>query len=53
MRSVSVAPGSRIFARAQERVRSSGTPTGKGIAPALVDGDYWIMDCLYGLQQLV
>jgi hypothetical protein len=24
----------------------------KGIAPALVEKDYWIMHCLYGLQQL-
>ena len=24
----------------------------KGIAPALVENDYWIMHCLYGLQQL-
>src|SRR4051794_8047644 len=24
----------------------------KGIDPALVDKDYWIMHCLYGLQQL-
>jgi predicted nucleotidyltransferase component of viral defense system len=23
----------------------------KGIAPALVEKDYWIMHCLYGLQQ--
>src|SRR6185503_5812225 len=24
----------------------------KGIDPALVEKDYWIMHCLYGLQQL-
>lgn len=24
----------------------------KGIAPALIEKDYWIMHCLYGLQQL-
>src|SRR5438876_7280173 len=24
----------------------------KGIAPALVEKDYWIMHCLYGLQHL-
>src|SRR5712691_10241852 len=24
----------------------------RGIAPALVEKDYWIMHCLYGLQQL-
>ena len=24
----------------------------KGIAPALVEKDYWIMHCLHGLQQL-
>jgi len=24
----------------------------KGIAPALVEKDYWIMHCLYGLQRL-
>jgi predicted nucleotidyltransferase component of viral defense system len=24
----------------------------QGIAPVLVEKDYWIMHCLYGLQQL-
>ena len=24
----------------------------RGIDPALVEKDYWIMHCLYGLQQL-
>jgi predicted nucleotidyltransferase component of viral defense system len=24
----------------------------RGIAPALIEKDYWIMHCLYGLQQL-
>lgn len=24
----------------------------KGIDPALVEKDYWIMHCLYGLQQM-
>src|ERR1700744_3781201 len=27
-------------------------PTERGIVPALVEKDYWIMHCLYGLQQL-